>query len=89
MLPVHNEIWGTLNTIESSTNVHIKLFCSFNVHGMLKKIEIMIMIMISYYVLQKRLILKNIKKISSGKYAMLLYVAVSIRWISIRFDATF
>ena len=44
----------------------------------------MIMIMISYNVLQKRLILKNIKK-----YAMLLYVAVSLRWISIRFDAVF
>ena len=38
-------------------------------------------------VLQKRLILKNIKKNSPGKYPMLLYVAVSIRWISIRFDA--
>ena len=45
------------------------------------------MIMINYNVLQKRLILKNIKKISPGKYPMLLYVAVSIRWISIRFDA--
>ena len=31
---------------------------------------------------------KNIKKCSPGKYAMLLYVAVSIRLISIRFDAT-
>ena len=36
MLSVHNKIWGTLNTIESSTNVHIKIFCSFNVWGMLK-----------------------------------------------------
>ena len=27
------------------------------------------------------------KKISPGKYPMMLYVAVSIRWISIRFDA--
>ena len=27
------------------------------------------------------------KKMSPGKYPMLLYVAVSIRWISIRFDA--
>ena len=27
------------------------------------------------------------KKNSPGKYAILLYVAVSIRWISIRFDA--
>ena len=36
MLSVHNKIWGTLNTIESSTNVHIKLFCSFNVYDMLK-----------------------------------------------------
>ncbi len=44
------------------------------------------MISRSYNVLQKRLILKNKKKISPGKYAMLLYVAVSIRWISIRFD---
>ena len=47
----------------------------------------MIMMMISYNVLQKRLILKNIKKNSPGKYSMLVYVAVSIRWISIKFDA--
>ena len=59
---VHNKIWGSLNTIYSSTNVHIKIFFSFNVWGMLKKIKIMKMIMISYNVLQKRLILKNIKK---------------------------
>ena len=38
----------------------------------------MIMIMISYNVLQKRLICQ---KYSPEKYAMLLYVAVSIRWI--------
>jgi len=47
----------------------------------------MIMIMISYNVLQKRLISQKYKKCSPGKYAMLLYVAVSIHWISIRFDA--
>ena len=47
----------------------------------------MIMIMISYNVLQKRLISQKYKKCSPGKYALLLYVAVSIRWISIRFDA--
>ena len=47
----------------------------------------MIMTMISYNVLQKRLISQKYKKCSPGKYAMLLYVAVSIRWISIRFDA--
>ena len=45
------------------------------------------MIMISYTVLQERLISQKYKKCSPGKYAMLLYVAVSIRWISIRFDA--
>ena len=33
------------------------------------------------------LISQKYKKCSPGKYAMLLYVAVSIRWISIRFDA--
>ena len=55
--------------------------------GYVKKIEIMIMIMISYNVLQKRLMLKNIKKCSPGKYPLLLNVAGSIRWISIRFDA--
>ena len=33
------------------------------------------------------LICQKYKKCSPGKYAMLLYVAVSIRWISIRFDA--
>ena len=47
----------------------------------------MIMTMINYNVLQKRLISQKSKKCSPGKYAMLLYVAVSIRWISIRFDA--
>ena len=52
-----------------------------------KKIEIMIMVMISYNVLQKRLISQKYKKYSPGKYALLLYVAVSIRWISIRFDS--
>ena len=52
----------------------------------LRKIEIMIMIMISYNVLQKRSISQKYKKCSPGKYAMLLYVAVSIRWISIRFN---
>ena len=46
----------------------------------------MIMIMVSYNVLQKRLISQKYKKCSPGKYAMLLYVAVSIRWISIKFD---
>jgi len=33
------------------------------------------------------LISQKYEKCSPGKYAMLLYVAVSIRWISIRFDA--
>ena len=36
----------------------------------------------------KRLISKNYKKCSPGKYALLLYVAFSIRWISIRFDTS-
>ena len=80
MLSVHNKIWGNLNTIERSTNVHIKIFSSFNVWGMLKnrnyendndKLQCF----------KKTLILKNIKKFSPGKYATLLYVAVSIRWI--------
>jgi len=52
-----------------------------------KKIEIMTMVMISYNVLQKQLISQKYKKYSPGKYALLLYVAVSIRWISIRFDS--
>ena len=42
--------------------------------------------MISYNVLQKRLISQKYKKCSPGKYALLLYGAVSIRWISIRID---
>jgi len=41
--------------------------------------------MISYNVLQKRLISQN--KYSPGKYALLLYLAISMRWISIMFDA--
>ena len=63
MLSVHNKIWGTLITIESSTNVHIKINLLLSCLGYVKKIEIMKMIMISYNVLQKRLILKNTKKI--------------------------
>ena len=50
---------------------------------MFKKIEIMIMIMISYNILQKRLIFQKYKKCSPGKYAIR---SGSIRWISIRFD---
>ena len=53
---------------------------------MLEKLEIMIMILIIYNVLQKRLISQKYKKCSPGKYALLLYIAVSIRWISLRFD---
>ena len=34
----------------------------------------------------KRFNSQKYEKISPGKYALLLYVAVSIRWISIRFD---
>ena len=49
----------------------------------------MIMIMISYNVLQKRLVSQKHKKYSPGKYALLLCLAVSIRWISIRFDSCF
>ena len=45
--------------------------------------------MISHNVLQKRLISQKYKKCSPGKYALLLFVAVSIRWISIRFDFVF
>ena len=41
------------------------------------------------HVLQKRLISQKYKKCSPGKYALVLYVAVSIRWIYIRFDFTF
>ena len=47
----------------------------------------MIMIMISYNVLQKRLLSQKYKKCSPGKYPLLLYEAVSILCISIRFDA--
>ena len=55
---------------------------------MLKKIVILIMIIISYNVLQKCIISqkKKYKKCSPGKY-ILSCVAVSIRWISIRFDS--
>ena len=35
---------------------------------------------------KKHLISQKYKKCSSAKYALLLYVAVSIKWISIRFD---
>ena len=44
--------------------------------------------MISYNVSQERLISQQCKKKSPGKYALLLYPAVSILWISIMFDAS-
>jgi len=41
---VHNKIWGTLNTIESSANVHVlNYFAPLMSIGYVKKIEIMIM----------------------------------------------
>ena len=43
--------------------------------------------MISYNVLQKSLISQKYKKNSPGKYALLLYLTISIRCISIMFDA--
>ena len=49
------------------------------------------MIMISYNILQKRLIFQKYKKCSPGKYAM-DHGAIrsgSIRWISMRFDALY
>ena len=57
---------------------------------MLKKIEIMIMIMImiSYNILQKRLIFQKYKKMFSRKIGHVAIRSGSIRWISIRFDAT-
>jgi len=53
---------------------------------MLKKIEIMIMIMISYNILQKRLIFQKYKKMFSRKIPHVAIHSESIRWISIRFD---
>ena len=53
---------------------------------MLKKEEIMIIIMISYNVWQKSLISQKYKKISPTKYALLLYLASSISSVSIMFD---
>ena len=54
----------------------------------LKKIEIMKMIMISYNVLQKRLISQKYKKMFSRKIRHVAIRSGSIRWISIRFDAS-
>ena len=48
----------------------------------------MIMIMISYNVLQKRLIFQKYKKMFSRKIRHDAIRSGSIRWISIRFDAT-
>ena len=45
--------------------------------------------MISYNVWQKSLIFQKYKKNSPAKYAKLLYLASSIRWISIMFDFEF
>ena len=38
-------------------------------------------------IFREKKISQKYKKWSPGKYPMLLYVAVSMRWISIRFDA--
>ena len=55
---------------------------------MLKKIEIMIMIMIRYNILQKSLIFQKYKKMFSRKIRHAFAISSgSIRWISIRFDA--
>ena len=51
--------------------------------------QIMIMIIISYNVLQKSLIFQKISKYSPAKYALLLYLAVSIQYVSLRFDSDF
>jgi len=47
----------------------------------------MIMIMISYNILQKRLIFQKYKKMFFGKIRHVAIRSESIRWISIRFDA--
>ena len=47
----------------------------------------MIMIMISYNILQKRLIFQKYKKMLSWKIRHVAIRSGSIRWISIRFDA--
>ena len=47
----------------------------------------MIMIMISYNILQKRLIFQKYKKMLSRKIRHVAIRSGSIRWISIRFDA--
>ena len=47
----------------------------------------MIMIMISYNILQKRLISQKYKKMFSRKIRHVAIRSGSIRWISIRFDA--
>ena len=43
--------------------------------------------MISYNILQKRLIFQNYKKMFSRKIRLVAIRSGSIRWISIRFDA--
>ena len=48
---------------------------------------IMIMKMISYNILQKRLIFQNYKKMFSRKIRLVAIRSGSIRWISIRFDS--
>jgi len=51
-----------------------------------KKIEIMMMIMISYNILQKRLIFQKYKKMFYRKIRHGAIRSGSIRWISIRFE---
>ena len=53
---------------------------------MLKKIEIMIVIMICSNILQNRLIFQKYKKMFSRKIRHVDIRSVSIRWISITFE---
>ena len=75
-MSVHNKSGGTLNTKQSSTYVHINLVFKKNDNNNDK---------LQY--LPKSLISQKYKKYSPTKYALLLYLAVAIRLVSIMFDA--
>ena len=86
MLSVHNKIGGTLNT---AVQMYILNYFAPLMTRVCKKNRNYDNDNDKLKCLQKRLISQKYKKCSPGKYAMLLYVAVSIRWISMRFDFAF
>ena len=77
MLSVHNKSGGTLNTEKSRMFMYTLFQLKKNNDNDNEKLQY----------LPKSLIFQKYKKYSPAKYALLLYLTVSIRSVSIMFDA--